>query len=61
MATTENKSRGVYLVKSYDGTISKEYRNFKSAYKYANKLAINGIWCALYELTENGFVEIAAC
>lgn len=43
MATTENKKRSVYLVKSYDGTISKVYKNFKSAYKYANKLARNGV------------------
>ena len=61
MATTENKKRSVYLVKSYDGTISKVYKNFKSAYKYANKLARNGVWCALLEVTENGTVEIAAC
>lgn len=61
MNDTENKKRGVYLVKSYDGTISKVYRNFKSAYNYANKLARNEVWCALLEVTENGTVEIAAC
>lgn len=61
MNDTENKNRGIYLVKSYDGTISKVYKNFKSAYKYANKLARNGILCALLEVTENGPVEIAAC
>lgn len=61
MATTENKKRGVYMVESYDGKIRKMYHNFKSAYKYANKLASNEVWCALYEATEDGFVEIAAC
>ena len=61
MATTENKKRGIYVVESYDGKIRKVYRNFKSAYKSANTLARNGIWCALYEVTENGFAEIAAC
>lgn len=61
MNDTENRKRGIYLVQSYDGTISKVYHNFKSAYKYANKLARNGVWCALLEVTENGPVEIAAC
>ena len=59
--TTESKKRGTYIVKSYDGKIRKVYRNFKPAYKYANKLAFNGVMCALFESTENGFVEIAAC
>lgn len=62
MATTkESKNRGIYVVESYDGKIRKTYRNFKSAYKYANKLARNEIWCGLYKATDNGFVEIAAC
>ena len=61
MATTENKKRGIYIVESYDGKIRKMYHNFKSAYKYATKLASNGIWCSLYESTENGFVELASC
>lgn len=61
MATTENKKRGVYMVESYDGKIRKMYHNFKSADKYARKLASNEIWCSLYEATEDGFVEIAAC
>ena len=61
MATTKNKNRGVYMVESNDGKISKMYHNFKSAYKYANKLASNEIWCSLYEMTENGFVELASC
>lgn len=61
MAPTENMKRGVYIVESYDGKIHKMYHNFKSAYKYANKLASNEIWCSLYEATENGLVEIASC
>ena len=62
MATkTESKKRGTYIVESYDSKIRKVYRNFKSADKYVRKLAINNVMCALYESTENGFVEIEAC
>lgn len=61
MNETKNKKRGIYMVESYDGKISKMYANFKCADKYARKLALNEIWCALYEVTENGVIEIAAC
>ena len=58
---TESKKRGTYLVASYDGKIRKVYTNYKCADKYANKLARNAIWCSLYELTADGFVELGAC
>lgn len=38
----DTMKRGNYIVESYDGTIRKTYVNYKSAYKYANKLAREG-------------------
>lgn len=62
MAETKNTMhRGIYIVESYDGKIWKMYSNYKSAYKYANKLASEMIWCSLLQVTDNGIVEIAAC
>lgn len=40
--------RNLYYVKSYDGTIEKTYRNYKSAYNYCNKLIRNDITCGIY-------------
>jgi hypothetical protein len=57
----ETKKRGIYLVESYDGTIRKMYANYKSAYKYANKLAREEKWCSLLEVTDDGIIELAAC
>lgn len=58
----ETKKRGIYIVESYDGTIRKVYANYKSAYKYGNKLAREGKWNSLSEVTEDGkIVELAAC
>lgn len=57
----DTKKRGIYLVESYDGTIRKIYVNYKSAYKYASKLARNEVWNRLLEVTDNGIVELAAC
>ena len=57
----ETKKRGIYLVESYDGTIRKIYVNYKSAYKYGNKLAREGKWNSLLEVTDDGIIELAAC
>ena len=38
----ETMKRGICIVESYGGTIRKAYANYKSAYKYANKLAREG-------------------
>jgi hypothetical protein len=57
----ETKKRGIYLVESYDGTIRKMYVNYKSADKYARKLAMDGKWCSLLEVTDDGIIELAAC
>lgn len=40
--------RNVYYVKSYDGTIDKIYRNYKSAYNFCNKLIAKDIACGIY-------------
>ena len=57
----ETKKRGIYVVESYDGTIRKMYVNYKSAYKYANKLAREGKWNRLLEDVDGLIVELAAC
>lgn len=57
----ETKKRGIYLVESYDGTIRKMYVNYRSADKYANKLARDGKWNRLLEVTDGKIVELAAC
>ena len=57
----ETKKRGIYLVESYDGTIRKMYVNYKSADKYARKLARNEKWCRLLEVTDGKIIELAAC
>lgn len=40
--------RDFYTVKSYDGKIEKQYRNYKSAYNFCNKLIANDIDCGIY-------------
>lgn len=57
----ETKKRGIYLVESYDGTIRKMYVNYKSADKYARKLARDGKLNRLLEVTDSEIVELAAC
>lgn len=57
----ETKKRGIYLVESYDGTIRKMYVNYKCADKYARKLARDGKWNRLLEVTDDEIVELAAC
>lgn len=47
--------RNVYYVKSYDGTIEKKYRNYKSAYNYCKKLIAKDIDCGIYTINENTF------
>lgn len=42
--------KGIYEVRSYDGTITKPYKNYKSARKFCNKLIEQNIWCGIYEL-----------
>ena len=46
----ENTNRGIYEVRSYDGTITKQYSNYKNAYIYCNKLIAKHVWCGIYEL-----------
>lgn len=48
-------------MESYDGTIRKMYVNYKSADKYARKLAREGKWNRLLEVTDSKIVELAAC
>lgn len=57
----DTKKRGIYLVESYDGTIRKMYANYKCAEKYARKLAVEGKWCSLLEVTDDEIIELAAC
>jgi hypothetical protein len=57
----DTMKRGNYIVESYDGTIRKTYVNYKSAYKYANKLAREGKWNRLLEDVDGLIVELAAC
>lgn len=57
----ETKKRGIYLVESYDGTIRKMYANYKCADKYARKLAMDGKWNRLLEVTDGKIIELAAC
>lgn len=40
--------RSIYTVKSYDGKIKKEYRNYKSAYNFCNKLIAIDTDCGIY-------------
>lgn len=42
--------KGIYEVRSYDGTITKSYKNYKSARNFCNKLIEQEIWCGIYEL-----------
>lgn len=57
----DTKKRGIYLEESYDGTIRKMYVNYKCAEKYARKLAAEGKWCSLLEVTDDEIIELAAC
>ena len=40
--------RDIYIVKSYDGTIEKQYSNYKCAYNFCNKLINRDIMCGIY-------------
>ena len=44
--------RDLYYVKSYDGKIEKNYRNYKSAYNFCNKLIAQDIMCGIYVINE---------
>ena len=47
--------RNIYIVKSYDGTIEKEYRHYNSAYKFCNRLIAKDIPCGIYTIDEETF------
>ena len=47
--------RNIYIVKSYDGTIEKEYHNYKSAYNFCNKLIAKDIACGIYTINEETY------
>lgn len=49
--------RNFYWVISYDGKIEKMYKNYKSAYKYAEKLIRQDIYNGIYTYNENGKLE----
>lgn len=55
--------RNVYYVKSYDGTIDKIYRNYKSAYNFCNKLIAKDIACGIYtfDIETRKFICIIGC
>ena len=40
--------RSYYEVRSYNGKITKGYRNYQSAYNYCRKLIAQEIWCGIY-------------
>lgn len=40
--------RGFYKVRSYDGSVEKNYKNYESAVKYCNRLIARDIWCGIY-------------
>lgn len=41
--------RNYYEVRSYDGKITKGYRNYQSAYNYCSKLIAQDINCGIYQ------------
>lgn len=47
--------RNVYIVKSYDGTIEKKYKNYKAAYNYCRKLIAQDIDCGIYTIDKTTF------
>lgn len=47
--------RNVYIVKSYDGTIEKTYKNYKAAYNYCRTLIAQDIDCGIYTIDDNTF------
>lgn len=44
----EPMPRTRYTVKSYDGKIVKEFKNYKSAYNFCNKLIAKDINCGIW-------------
>lgn len=42
--------RGIYEVRSYDGTITVGYKNYGSARRFCSKLIAKNIWCGIWEL-----------
>lgn len=40
--------RSIYYVNSYDGKITKTYRNYGCAVNFYNKLARDGIVCGIF-------------
>lgn len=45
--------RSVYNVMSYDGKINKWYKNYRSSYKFCQKLIAKDIWCVIYQWNDS--------
>lgn len=57
----ENKKRGMYIIYNADSEIVKMYKNFKSAYKAVNKMALSGEYFELVEIVDGEAVELYCC
>lgn len=42
--------KGIFEVRSYDGTVKREYSYYKRAYAFATKLIRQDIWCGIWQL-----------